>query len=313
MTDKKVAIIGECMLELSSSSMTGKALSFHLSYGGDTLNTAVYLARLGTRVDYFTALGDDGYSDWLLGQWRQEGIGCNHVQRVGGRLPGIYAIETDDAGERRFHYWRDRAPARELFDAPDLRTELFQTLMGFDLIYLSGITLSLYRHSVLEALFKHLQKFREQGGLVAFDGNFRPKRWPDSQRAQEVYDAMYRLTDIALPTFEDEQMLFQDASEQDVVSRLSGLGVGEIVLKRGLNGCLTVSDGTEKQIPLKQAVQAVDTTAAGDSFNAGYLATRIKGSSVEDSVAIAQALSATVVQNPGAIIAAELMPDLGAC
>ena len=124
---------------------------------------------------------------------------------------------------------------------------------------------------------------------------------------------MYRLTDIALPTFEDEQMLYQENSEQAVVSRLSGLGVGEIVLKQGLDGCLTVSDGTEKQILLKQAVQAVDTTAAGDSFNAGYLATRIKGSSVEDSVAIAQALSATVVQNPGAIIAAELMPDLGAC
>src|SRR5881392_4089221 len=110
----KVASIGECMIELKQAA--GGLLS--RGYGGDTLNTAVYLARLGVAVDYVTALGDDPLSGGMLAGWRAEGVGTGLVARVPGRLPGLYLIQTDPAGERRFLYWRDRAPARELFGLP---------------------------------------------------------------------------------------------------------------------------------------------------------------------------------------------------
>src|SRR5262249_42921293 len=108
----RVASLGECMVELSPR----PGGLYGLGFGGDTLNTAVYLARLGIAVDYVTVMGDDSFSDRLVTAWAEEGVGTAMVARVPGRMPGLYVIETDDRGERRFHYWRDRAPARELFE-----------------------------------------------------------------------------------------------------------------------------------------------------------------------------------------------------
>jgi sugar/nucleoside kinase (ribokinase family) len=120
----------------------------HLSrgYGGDTFNTAVYLARLGVPVDYVTALGDDSWSDEMIAGWPAEGVGTGLVMRVPGRVPGLYVIQTDEKGERRFSYWRDSAPARDLFALPQT-AELVAALMDYDVLYLSGITLSLYDDS----------------------------------------------------------------------------------------------------------------------------------------------------------------------
>jgi 2-dehydro-3-deoxygluconokinase len=89
-------------------------------YGGDTLNTAIYLARLGASVDYVTALGDDVWSDEMLSGRRAEDVGTDLVVRLAGRVPGLYIIRTDENGERRFYYWRDSALARQLFALPPL-------------------------------------------------------------------------------------------------------------------------------------------------------------------------------------------------
>lgn len=302
--NKRVAIIGECMLELTrdTSASSSASLPMNLSYGGDTLNTAVYMARLGAEVDYFTALGDDPYSDWMIQQWEAEHIGCASVVRVPGRLPGIYSIETDSRGERSFHYWRDQAPARELFDEFERRCELFEQLMAYDLIYLSGITLSLYQSSCLDALFAFLNVYRKKGGIVAFDGNFRPARWPDLAYAKDIYTKMYQLTDIALPTLEDEQLLYPADSAKDVVVRLQACGVTEMVLKKGAEGCLTVFEGETEEVQANMVDNVVDTTAAGDSFNAAYLAARIKEQPAPEAAVAGHNLAGLVIQYPGATI-----------
>src|SRR6516225_8357408 len=104
----KVACIGECMIELRQS--VGDQLS--RGFGGDTLNTAVYLARLGLMVDYVTALGDDPISDEMIAGWAAEGVGTGWVARLPGKLPGLYLIQTDAAGERRFYHWRESSAVR---------------------------------------------------------------------------------------------------------------------------------------------------------------------------------------------------------
>src|ERR1700752_2309842 len=110
----KVASIGECMIELKEA----EDGLYSRGFGGDTLNTAVYLARLGVAVDYVTALGDDPLSDEMVAAWRAERVGTDRVGRMPGRLPGLYLITTDASGQRRFDYWRDSAPARLLFELP---------------------------------------------------------------------------------------------------------------------------------------------------------------------------------------------------
>ena len=125
----RVACIGECMIELKQA---GNGL-FSRGYGGDTLNTAVYLARLGARTDYITALGDDTLSDEMIACWAAEGVGTARVSRLPGKLPGLYMIQTDDKGERRFFHWRESAAARSQMDLPET-TDILNSLASYDIV-----------------------------------------------------------------------------------------------------------------------------------------------------------------------------------
>jgi 2-dehydro-3-deoxygluconokinase len=167
--------------------------------GGDTFNTAAYLARLGTQTDYITALGDDSWSDELIAAWNAEGVGTQRVLRLPGRLPGLYIIQTDPKGERRFSYWRETAAARLLFQAPEGR-DIIEAIGTYDLVYLSGISLSLYGESGRERLFDVLGDARSKGRRVAFDTNFRPRGWPDLDIARAAFRQAFECADIILPT-----------------------------------------------------------------------------------------------------------------
>jgi len=308
--NNKVGVIGECMLEMSRASpdLATASLPMNLGYGGDTLNAAVYLARKGIAVDYVTALGDDPMSAWMLQQWHSEGVGCDFVKREPGAVPGMYLIETDEQGERSFFYWRDNSPARRLLDDPAAAQHLFERLSKHSMLYLSGITLAIYSESARLRLFELLAEYRQGGGKVVFDGNYRPGLWQHSDAIRPAYEAMYGLTDIALPTIEDEQAIFGDADQEAVIQRLRLHGVKEIGLKLGESGCLVASPDVMELVAAKK-VAVVDTTSAGDSFNAGYLAARLTGRSASDSASAGHALASVVIQHRGAIIPASAMPS----
>jgi 2-dehydro-3-deoxygluconokinase len=299
----KVVSIGECMIELAQA---GEGL-FTRGFGGDTLNTAVYLARLGIDVSYATALGDDKLSDAMLAAWQAEQIDVSQVLRVSGRVPGLYMIERDARGERSFLYWRDRAPAREFFDRAD--DAMLERLSRFDWLYVSGVSLSLYGDSGRARLRELLVTARRNGGRVVFDSNFRPRGWPDTVQARNAFNAILPHVDVALPTLEDEQALFGDADADACVARLGAAGIKEIVVKRGPSGCLVHVDGHDIECPPPKALEPVDTTAAGDSFNAGYLAARIRGMSPVDAARAGHRLAGAVIMWPGAVIAREAMPE----
>ena len=280
-----------------------------LSYGGDTLNTALYLSRLGVKVDYMTALGDDSMSDWMIDQWRAEGVGCDLVERCTDSVPGLYMIQTDEQGERSFLYWRDSAPAKRLFDDEGRAKQLFDLLANYEWIYLSGITLALYSESSLRRFIGLMVEYRNGGGKIAFDGNYRPRLWPSVLAAQKAFEAIYRISAIALPTLDDELLLFGDKDRDAVVRRLESWGVAETGLKMGPEGCLVIANSAVELVRSRK-VAVLDTTAAGDSFNAGYLAARIAGSSAEQAAEGGHNLASVVIQHRGAIIPAEEMPAL---
>ena len=293
----RIAAIGECMIEIANAA-DGKCLR---GFGGDTLNTAVYLARQNVDVSYITRLGDDIYSNEMIENWQAEGINTDLVSQDTGRVPGLYMIETDEKGERTFTYWRDRSPARELFNS--MNNETIEAICQFDILYLSGITLSLYDQRGCQQLFSILDDARKRGGLVAFDGNYRPLGWPSQDQARETFCEMMKRTDLMLPTFEDEKTLFGDQTPEDTAHRLHAQGVSEIVIKNDAKGCL-ISDGEADllHVPTTAIENPVDTTAAGDSFNAGYLAARLSGNRPEDAARHAHVIASKVICHPGAII-----------
>lgn len=299
----KVACIGECMIELKQA---GDGL-FSRFYGGDTLNTAVYLARLGIGTDYITALGDDTLSDEMIAGWAVEGVGTARVSRLAGKLPGLYMIQTDEKGERRFFHWRESAAARSLMDLPETAS-ILDSLASYDIVYLSAITLSLYNDAGRARLFAGLKRAREGGARFAFDTNFRARGWPDLNVARAVYREAFELADIILASTEDLLPLYPGESHDGLLARIPG---EEVVLKLSEPASILRLGGVlhrTKAEPLTRPV--VDTTAAGDSFAAAYIAARLAGAGPVESARAGHALAGVVVCHPGAIIPRTAMPAI---
>jgi 2-dehydro-3-deoxygluconokinase len=300
----KVACIGECMVELKQAD----GGLFSRGYGGDTLNTAVYLARLGAGADYITALGDDSLSDEMISGWAAEGIGTKRVARLPGKLPGLYMIQTDAKGERRFFHWRDSAAARSLMDLPQT-PEILNSLAGYDLIYLSAITLSLYGAEGRARLFAAIKGARESGARFAFDTNFRARGWPDLDVARAVFQEAFAAADIVLASTEDLLPLYPGVTNEALLARIPG---AEVVLKLSEPASVVRLEGVPYPIKAKPVeAPVVDTTAAGDSFAAAYVAARLVGADPIEAARAGHRLAGVVVCHPGAIIPrAEMPPGL---
>ncbi|WP_426110965.1 sugar kinase [Pseudomonas sp. DSP3-2-2] len=305
----KVALVGECMIEMRGEPVAG----FNQTFGGDTLNAAVYLSRLNpdSRIvaDYVTAIGADSFSDAMRQLWRDEGVGDQHVRVIEDALPGLYFIQTDTQGERRFLYWRGEAAARSMFDGPE-GDALLHALADYDYVYLSGISLAILTANGREHLMQALRLARASGTRIVFDNNYRPHLWPDAQAAREVYGAMLRLTDLALITWEDDAALFGYADVEALFRAYADFGVAEVALKRGVASCLIQCASGRFEVPAEQVRQIVDTTAAGDSFSAAYLSCRLRGGDPQLAARWGHRLAAQVVQHRGALIPCAAMPCL---
>jgi 2-dehydro-3-deoxygluconokinase len=294
----RVLTIGECMVQLREE----KRGLFRQGFGGDSLNTAIYLARLGIDTSFLSALGDDEWSSEMLALWQAEKVDTSLVRRVEGRMPGLYIIQNDDAGERRFSYWRDRSPAREVFDLDDLT--LAQSMLQFDWLYFTGITLSLYSPEGRARLFDYLQRANDAGAWIVFDTNFRPRGWPDQREADRVYRQAIEMADILFASHDDMRGVFGRSADAmfDIAKCV------EKVLKLPDASARLVCRNTDEVVAPLPVKKIVDTTAAGDSFAAAYLAARIKGKSPIMATAAAHQLANIIVQNPGAIIPKTKMP-----
>lgn len=211
-----IACIGEVMIELAAAPSAPQGTELKaLSYAGDTYNTAVTLARLGAETTYITRLGDDHYSDAIITRLSEEGVSSEHIVRQEGRVPGLYMIHNTPDGEREFFYWRDSAPARELFHYEEEIAALEVALAHTDMVYLSGITLAVIGDKGRHNLLTFLRRFKERGGRVAFDSNYRPRLWQTAEQAQQANRDLLALTDLALLTLDDEELLWGSGRQSD--------------------------------------------------------------------------------------------------
>lgn len=287
-----VVCVGEPMLELSRTRE-----AWAMSCAGDAFNTAVHLARKQLRVGFLTAIGGDSFSEMIASALMAEGIDCRTVLRHPTRGPGLYAITTDSNGERSFAYWREHSAAREMFDLPAI-DEIYGVAAQADLLFFSLISLAILPDHGRDRLLSLAREVRSRGGKVAFDGNYRPKLWASSEQAMLWADRAIGVADFGFPTLDDEHALRDIADPHQVVAHWVARGCGETVVKLGGQGCMLGSGAIVRpQVMLKP----VDTSGAGDAFNAGYLAARLGGGAEADAAIAGHALAGWTIMRPGAV------------
>jgi 2-dehydro-3-deoxygluconokinase len=315
MKNWKVALLGECMVEVQEA-----PCGCTVKFGGDTLNTAVYFARLGApfgvHVEYVTALGDDRLSAEMTAFWEKEGVRSSLVQRIPGKLPGLYYISLLPDGERVFSYWRGESAARECFDTREADAVL-EKLAAFDCIYCSGISLAVLREKGREKLLARLAELAAMGKILAFDCNYRPRLWGDSPAAslasaRKAYSRILAISDTVLLT-KEEMPLVGIAPETSFAEQgrvFASLPPSEFVVKNGKEACLIWRAGVHEAVLPDADAPVVDTTAAGDSYAAAYLLARHLGYSLREAADAAHRLAQAVIARYGAIIDRDHMPDV---
>ena len=289
----RIVCLGEAMLELARGET-----DWAMGYGGDTLNTAVHLARYGQDVAYMTALGTDAFSAELVQAWEGEGLESGLVLRHPTRQPGLYAIATDPSGERSFTYWRDSSAAKAMFELGGATGRACAEAGVADLFCFSLISLAILPDEGRARLLDLAQAVRANGGKVAFDGNYRARLWESAEAARSWRDRAIACADFGFPTLEDETALSGEDHADAVAKVWLAQGCAEVVVKMGADGCRLAGG---EVIPPERRLVPVDTSGAGDAFNAGYLAGRMAGNGPADSARMGHQLAGWVVMRRGAI------------
>jgi len=288
--------IGECLLELTAQD---EGL-WKMAVAGDTLNTAWYLRGLlpsDWRVEYFTRLGTDRFSDRIASFLEESRIDGRWIARDPNRGPGLYAVSVT-GGERSFSYWREKSAARRLADDVDL---LARAVSKVDLVYISGITLAILAPDRREALLEVVGAARDRGALVALDPNIRVALWESEAAMRASLTSAIGLASISLPSFDDERVYFADPDVKACAERHLRFGTSEVVVKNGGDRMAFGLSGGAISHRVLPRVTPVDTTAAGDSFNAAYLTARLLGASQNEAVERGHRLAARVVRHVGAL------------
>jgi 2-dehydro-3-deoxygluconokinase len=299
---KRVVCIGECMVELRATA----ANSFARAFSGDVYNTAVYLKRSlpNAHVQFLTAMGDDAMSRAMRTAWHAEGIDDALAFTVSGSSPGLYLIENDARGERRFQYWRSHSAARRWLAL--LRDQDETVLRGADVVYLSGITLAILGPAERAGAIEMLRRLRPHVGRIAFDPNVRLTLWETLQAAQATIQAALSIADIALPSTEDARLLLGIDEPVAQMNRLQGFGAREIALTLGADGCLVADGAVHTRLPAPRVALITDTSGAGDAFNGAYLASRLRGDSVVEAAQSGLLLGSRVIAHAGAVVPASV-------
>jgi len=237
--------------------------AYQASIAGDVFNAAFYASRLGLRCGMITAVGDDLFTPMLVERIVSERIDMSHVRRLSARRNGLYFIEHDAWGERAFHYWREGSAATETLAHADLA--------------------------------------RTASYIHVFDGNYRPRLWGGAHEYQFRVETILPFVDVYLPSREDLETAYRGRDVIEPLRAAAEAGVQTIVVKDSSNGCAILVDGELRRIAAIEGVHVVDSTGAGDAFDAGVIAGLLRGATLEHACELGQAVAARALMVPGAI------------
>ena len=294
----KIAVIGECMIELSKQEQN----LYKQAFSGDTVNFGIYFKRSleNSIVECVTVVGNDTISEHMLDFFKNEQLKTTYIVKSKTKSPGLYMIDTND-GERSFTYWRNDSSAKELFLEDSLK-KISNNLLDYDLIYFSAITIAIMSSEGRKNLFEMLTQARKNNVKIAYDSNYRVKLYNSKDDAKILHNQALQYCDIFLPSFDDEKLLWGDISTDEIIQKAKKYGSNEIIIKCGSSDVVYHHDNSTKKFKIKNLSKVIDSTSAGDSFNGGYLSARLENKDIETSILRASELASKVIMHKGAII-----------
>ena len=281
--------LGEPMLEFNQQP-DGR---FLLGHGGDTSNCAIAAARSGASVGVLTALGQDAFGDSFIALWAENGVSSDRVQRRTDGHTGVYFVTHGPDGHA-FSYLRAGSAASRIGPA-DLPLDAIRAARC---LHLSGITLAISTSSC-DAAFAAIAAARAAGVAVSFDTNLRLKLWP-LERARALIGAAMGMCDIALPGLDDARQLTGLTDPQAIADHYLAAGARIVALTLGAQGTLVATPDRSERIAAIR-VQAIDATAAGDTFDGAFLAEWLRHGDPFAAARYANAAAALSTQGYGAV------------
>ena len=284
-----ILCLGEPMLEFNQQP-DGNYLPGH---GGDTSNCAIAAARQGASVGYVTHIGADTFGNSFMDLWQAEGLDTSTIRQVTDAHTGVYFV-THGANGHEFSYFR-AGSASSRMGPEDLPVAALQSAR---ILHVSGISQAI-SDIAADTVFAAIKIIKQAGGLVSYDTNLRLKLWP-IERARAVIHAAMAQCDIALPGLEDAEQLTGSSDPDAIADFYLELGAKIVALTLGAEGTLVAVPGKSARVRGRRC-EAVDATAAGDTFDGAFLSRIIAGDDPFAAARYANAAAALSTQGYGAV------------
>ena len=290
-----IAIIGECLVELSSNGTLADTSTLNKFFGGDTVTTAVAIARLGGNVTYLTQVGNDGFSEFILSSLQKENIDTSLI-KSNDEQNGMYIVSRTPEKKELLYYKRKTAATKLSID--DISEDYIKQLK---LIYSTGVVQSLSASS-RELVRESFRIAKENDVLTAYDPNY-TSCFMNSTDTKEYFEEIVEFTDIIFLSLKnDAARLYEVDSIDKVVKYFWDKGVKIVVIKSHIdNGYYTGYRGEISFTEFYNSQKAIDTTASGDVFNGGFLYAITNGYAPSEATKFASVFSGLQTQNYGAI------------
>lgn len=275
---------------------------FQKCFGGAPMNTLIGVSRLDSRAGAITAVGDDPFGQFLVDELNKNGVDTSRVKvKRGMRTTISFVANEPKTGERTFIFYRRpwiRGTADSMLSIEDADLDYISRA---SILHVSGFSLSQNpsRKAVLSAV-KHAKKM---GVKVSFDPTLRVDVWYSERTIRRLYSRVLKMSDIATFSRKEAEFVFRTNSMEKAAKDALKCGVEVAVIKLGRDGALLETrEGESMYLPAFK-VKALDTTGAGDGWNAGLIVGLLKGWELKKCVTVANAVGALVVTKLGAITA----------
>ena len=291
-----VCSIGEVMIEISNT----KNRLYNQSFAGDTLNFCNYLDKKKLKAFFLSAIGKSEINQSLLDFVKSKKISTKYIKKINQFEVGLYLIKNKDNGEKQFFYWRDESAAKQYFNNIDF-LNLYKELKNFDYIYFSGITLSIIHISKLNNFIKLLKLLKSKKIKIVFDFNIRPSRW-NKKNLNIFLDSVLKFVDICFLSGEDMNYWKNKNNIKSYEQIVRKYKIKHSIFRKNAEYTYVFLNKTRYVFKNKLLKKVVDTSGAGDGFNAAYLSNFIVNNDPVLALKAGSSLGSKIVMKKGAIV-----------